>query len=644
MAMTFTTVLARVAYGLLFAVVLPLLLLAWATLGRDLPLPAVPVPPLAGAVATAIGSWWMVHGCFDIVRRGGGLPMNAFPPPRYVASGIYAWLAHPLYVGFSVAVAGVAAWTESPAGFFVVAPTAAAGCVALVLGYEGPALRARFGTAARGPWLALPPESAAPPEPRHRLAVYLLVLLPWLLFFELVEQVGPARDAIATYFRFERSWPVLEWTYPAYAATYPFVVLAPLAAGRAADLRDFARAGLWATALNGFCYVVLPLAAAPRAFTPTTSLGDALHFEQAMSTGAAAFPSFHVTWACLAAVLYARTWPHRRVLVWLVALAIVASCVTTGMHAIVDVPAGFATFVLVHERRAIWERLRRGSELVANSWREWRVGRVRFIVHGLYAGGAAFVAVLGMGVFLAGTRLAEVALVTGAGIVGAALWAQLIEGGSVSLRPFGYYGSVVGVALAGLGLALGGADPWPILAGLAVFAPLGQAIGRLRCLVQGCCHGHPAAPTIGIRYRHPLSRAVRLAGLADVPLHPTQLYAILWNLPCTALLARLWSVGMPCSFLVGGYLLLAGLGRVAEEGYRGEPQTPKVAGLPIYQWAAVASIVAGAIITVLPSPSPPTPALTLGSIATALAFGAAASITMGVDFPDSDRRFARLVK
>jgi S1-C subfamily serine protease len=36
------------------------------------------------------------------------MPMNAFPPFRYVASGAYAVVAHPIYVGWTMACAGVA--------------------------------------------------------------------------------------------------------------------------------------------------------------------------------------------------------------------------------------------------------------------------------------------------------------------------------------------------------------------------------------------------------------------------------------------------------------------------------------------------------------------------------------------------------
>ena len=81
-----------------------------------------------------------------------------------------------------------------------------------------------------------------------------------------------------------------------------------------------------------------------------------------------------------------------------------------------------------------------------------------------------------------------------------------------------------------------------------------------------------------------------------------------------------------------------------EESYRGEPQTPVVRGLRLYQWFTLAFLVAGAVLTTLPVAAAPAPAR--GGVATlvllALAVGALCGFAMGVDFPRSNRRFARL--
>src|SRR5664280_1762748 len=70
-------------------------------------------------------------------------------------------------------------------------------------------------------------------------------------------------------------------------------------------------------------------------------------------------------------------------------------------------------------------------------------------------------------------------------------------------------------------------DLFILLASFAMSAPSIQATGRLRCLVQGCCHGRPADENIGICFTHPNSRVNKISGMAGVPLHPTQLYSCL---------------------------------------------------------------------------------------------------------------------
>jgi prolipoprotein diacylglyceryltransferase len=183
-----------------------------------------------------------------------------------------------------------------------------------------------------------------------------------------------------------------------------------------------------------------------------------------------------------------------------------------------------------------------------------------------------------------------------------------------------------------------------LLAALALAIPWAQAIGRLRCLVQGCCHGSEAPEALGIVYLREKSRVLTLGNLGRVPLHPTPLYSILANVVIGSLLLRLWSLGASLSIVVGSYLILTGVSRFVEESYRGEPQTPIVGGLRIYQWLAIVSFVSGAIVTTLPAAAEPrwSPWLDVSVPVTALLFGACAGFAMGVDFPGSARRFARL--
>lgn len=634
----------RVLYGASFCVVLPWLLVLWATHAQLVVTWPLPAPPAVGWALVGAGAALMAWAMLALWRDGGGLPMNAFPPPRFVGTGPYALVAHPIYVGFAFVCFGVALAAGSAVGFYLVAPVAALGAVALVVGFEAPALRARFPAARTRPLLSLP-DREHELRPRDRLAVLLLVLLPWLVLYLWVVEIGPSRDAVAAWLPGEADWPVLPWTYPIYASAYVVVGTAPLWARGAGPLADFARAGTLAVALHTFLYLVVPIAVPPRAFETTGWCAQLLAWEgQREASGAGALPSFHVTWALLTAVLGARSFPRATRLWGAWACAIAVTCITTGMHAVADVVAGAFTFVLVQRRRAVWSRLRRWAERTANSLRTWRLGPFRLFVHAGYAGSAAAVTVFTMGTFVGTGELWAVVFVCFAAVVGGALWAQWVEGASVSLRPFGYYGSVVGAVLALLILPWLSVDPWPLAGGICVAAPFAQAIGRLRCLVQGCCHGRPAPVGVGIVCTAPLSRVVRIAGLGGVPLHPTQLYSLLWNVPCGVVLLRCAQLGQPPTVVAGLYLLLNGLGRFVEEAFRGEPQARHWGGLVEYQYYAMISVALGAAVTCVPSvwptPAGTSPALLLVTAAMALFVAGA----MGVDFPDSDRRFARLLK
>jgi prolipoprotein diacylglyceryltransferase len=231
-----------------------------------------------------------------------------------------------------------------------------------------------------------------------------------------------------------------------------------------------------------------------------------------------------------------------------------------------------------------------------------------------------------------------------AAVTGAALWAQLLEGSPQLLRPFGYFGGVIGFLLGTLLAPLVGAEPWLVLGAMAVTAPVLQALGRLRCLVQGCCHGSPTTPSIGIRYTHPRSRVLRLAGWGGVPLHPTPLYSILANLVIAALLLRLWQLGAPVGLVVGSYFVLTGIARFAEEHYRGEPQTAVRGGLHVYQWLSLLFVPVGAAISVLDSPrAPAAGAVAPGVLVLVAVYALGVCAAYGIDFPRSNRRFARLV-
>lgn len=632
--------LGKVGYGLAFAVALPLLLAAW-TRALPLPLPVLHAPR-AGALLVLLGGGLLAWAMAALWFQGGGLPMNAFPPPRLVRSGPFRILSHPIYVGFVLACAGVALAAGSATGLWLTTPLAALGCTALVLGYEAPSLDRRFGPDRPRPLLALPAPAGGPPALRERLGAAVLVLGLWLLAYLGLQLLGPAPDAVPAHLPGESGWPLWVPAEALYASAYLGVPAAFLLAPGRAALRRLAVQGLAAIAGVSLCYLCLPLVASPRPFEGTGLFAALLRFEHGWTWSAAAsFPSFHVVWAGLAAHATAGRGPAWRAGAWTWAVLVAASCVLTGMHALLDVAAAMLLWVPLVQLERLWSALLRAAERLANGWRGWRLGPLRILNHSRYPGLAA---ALG---FLGATALqghpAGVAVVAGCVLLGAGLAAYRIEGSPQLARPFGFQGGLLGASLAALVLAFTPWGGWPLAASLCMVAPLVQAVGRLRCLVQGCCHGAPTAADRGIRVREPHSRVSLLAHLAEVPIHPTPLYSILGNLAIAALLARLWTLHAPAAFLVGAYLVLSGLARFMEEAYRGEPQTPVAGGLHLYQWAAAATVAAGMAVVLLPSPAVPQAVLPGAAGWTgALLCGAAFAFALGMDFPDSQRRFARL--
>lgn len=633
----------KILYGLLFSVLLPTLLFAWAyTTEPIIRVPALDAP-IAGIALASIGAITMLAGMAALVHFGKGLPMNAYPPVQYVTQGVYQLLPHPIYTGFCALCLGVSVATASASGLWLITPTLILGCAALVVGYERHDLQQRFPNTVHKPLISLPSNNVAPATALDKLSVYILVFLPWLALYQLVILAGIPTDAITAFMPFEQHIPVYERTELLYAGTYLFVLIAPVYAVNRRDIRHFAISGLLASGIIFLLFFTVPITAPPRPFQPESWLGILLQWERSNDTAAAAFPSFHVVWACIAARLYERTKPSARTVWWMLAAGMALSCITTGMHSIADVAAGIIVFLFIDKRRSMWQRVRRSTERIANSWQEWHIGKVRIINHGLYAGAGAFIGLSIAGILLGSDYIPAMLITTACIIAAAALWAQLVEGSPSLLRPFGWYGGLLGALLGAFISVLTGASPLLLLAAFCVGVPWVQAAGRLRCLVQGCCHGRPTSAQIGICYTHPRSRVCRLSQLSGVPVHATPLYSILWNIVIAFVMARLWSIHTPASFIVGVYLVLGGIGRFVEEAYRGEPQTATYAGLRLYQWLAAFSVLIGIFLTTLVhTPLVSTAQWHWSPVAIAFVCGIATTAALGIDFPNSTRRFARL--
>ena len=140
---------------------------------------------------------------------------------------------------------------------------------------------------------------------------------------------------------------------------------------------------------------------------------------------------------------------------------------------------------------------------------------------------------------------------------------------------FVYLGGLIAAFLATLYFCQARGEPFWLWADVA--APpigLGYAIGRLGCLLNGCCYG---------RECH-LAWAVHLHG-ADR--HPTQAYAALWTLALTALLVLSERRFKRSGSLFHAFVIAFSLGRVLMELFRDDPRGPGVLGLSVSLWLSL---------------------------------------------------------
>jgi protein-S-isoprenylcysteine O-methyltransferase Ste14 len=631
----------KVAYGVAFTILLPALLILWARQTEAyVPLP-VPNSPLFAWGCVVAGAGSMIWAMADLWLRGKGLPMNAYPPEKLVTRGIYRYVSHPIYMAASVMCIVVSLLFRSSSGFWLVSPVLTFSWIALVWGFENADLQKRFAVLPE-PVFSLPENTTAKADVNDRLSACVLVLVPWVLLYEALIFIGNPSRPVSTFTFPDDTIPMVEWTELFYFLCYPFVGLVPLVLQQKQQIRSFMIAGWLVVAVGFFLQIVLPFVAEPKPFVPHSVWGELLVYERSKDGAAAAFPSFHVIWAWLAAYYYAVRWKSLGWLWYALAIAISISCLTTGMHSVLDVMAGLGVFRVAIYRNKIWAATRNFFERLANSWHAWQVGGLRIINHSIYVGLSACVGILLVSMLLGNTAI--VWTVSIFSLAGAALWAQLVEGASGLSRPFGYYGSILG-GLLGCACAADwfAASFWTILAAFALASPWIQALGRLRCVVQGCCHGRLAEAEIGIRVQHEKSRVCALSQLKNQPIHITPAYSILSNVLIGAFLWRLWYGQIPAQFLVGLYFILNGLSRFVEEAYRGEIQTPVWNKLKLYQWMAFGSVWLGIVCTTIPAQATVLPLSWQPSyLATALVFGLVAAFAMGMDFPYSNKRFSRL--
>ena len=639
---TLNNIAGKVFYGLIFILVLPIGLYLWARATEriiHIPVPDLHVTGLSLFIAGSIICLW---GMASLILHGKGLPMNAYPPIYYVHKGIYGVFSHPIYVGSGMIAFGLSLYFRSSSGFWMVSPLFGLAMVVYIAGFENEKIKSASGYFHNKTLFSLPEKDLVSPSLPDRLNVYFLALIPWLIIYELFIFAGVPNDAVFTNLPLEEHLPVIECSELFYVLPYFMVIAIPLILSTRLQVREFIQDTWWAMLFVFFIYLVFPFAVHQRGFDATNFFGSLIYTERSHDGEVGALPSFHVVWAFFVAKYFSAKFGLKRF--WqMLAIVISLSCIANGSHTLLDVFAGYLIYLLVSNRHAVWNRIRDLAERLANSWKEWRWGPVRLINHGLYAGAGGFTGMLILGSCLEENYILAGFIIGISSIIGAALWAQVIEGSPKLLRPYGYYGSLVGGILSivvvsffyDIGMLY-------LLAAFAFAAPWFQMLGRLRCLVQGCCHGKSCDAMVGIRFTDPHSRVLKIAALKGIPIHPTQLYSIGSNFLIALLLIRLVNIQVPVSIITGIYFILNGLARFVEEALRGEPQTAYWKGLRLYQWLAIISIVAGAAITSIPTKQFLSITFYPEVLIYSCIFGLIATAAYGLDFPMSNKRFARL--
>jgi phosphatidylglycerol:prolipoprotein diacylglycerol transferase len=187
-----------------------------------------------------------------------------------------------------------------------------------------------------------------------------------------------------------------------------------------------------------------------------------------------------------------------------------------------------------------------------------------------------------------GRYLAAQALLLGAAVLGAKLWALIEQGqlyafphGAFDLDGFRYPGGLLAtlavLPLLGVLFRISAAELGDVIA-----APIALAMATVRvgCLLQGCCFGSPTAMPLGVRFpvHSPAWNEHVVAGLVDVhdayslPVHPLQAYFGSWSLAVAVFLLAWWTRRQHAGQLFLLLLVLHEAGKGALEFLRVPPR------------------------------------------------------------------------
>ena len=99
----------------------------------------------SGLILLGLGLAFTLLSTGHLWVRGKGLPISHLPPGRFVSTGVYERLRHPIYLGYTAAFAGLAVLLRSFWSLAFSTPLLILGWIGYALFYEEPVLCARYG-------------------------------------------------------------------------------------------------------------------------------------------------------------------------------------------------------------------------------------------------------------------------------------------------------------------------------------------------------------------------------------------------------------------------------------------------------------------------------------------------------------------
>jgi len=92
-----STQINKTLYATVFLIVIPCMLWLWAKYTENLINLPVVESTSAGSILIIFGVLLMAWAMYALKTYGKGLPMNAYPPLRFVTYGPYHFFRHPIY-------------------------------------------------------------------------------------------------------------------------------------------------------------------------------------------------------------------------------------------------------------------------------------------------------------------------------------------------------------------------------------------------------------------------------------------------------------------------------------------------------------------------------------------------------------------